>query len=381
MKIHIVCGPFYPQLHPRAFRYTELAKEFIRNGHEVRVTNYVTVDGFNYDEYAKEIGIKEFVRLGIYHKATKGDGPVSTRTKYPKLVKIRHLFTEYFLGGSTPYRSLVLSKKLMIEPDTDMIIAGSTPFITIFGTSYYLKHHKFPPSTTLIADSGDPYYYSSQNKRGPWFRIMEERAYKQFDYLSIPVETAIPCYDRLLPKHKIRVIPQGLNMKVLKLYDGEFSKPVKFAYCGVFYMNIRNPEFLFSFLDAQDLDFEFHLFMRYQEPAFTDMLNKYPKLKSKTIIVNSLERDKLIYELSRMDFLVNISNLSNTQIPSKLIDYGIANRPIYDCNEENFDRIKLLDFLNGNYHDSLQVDISKYDIVRVAQQFIDLYNEKNNNLK
>ena len=108
--------------------------------------------------------------------------------------------------------------------------------------------------------------------------------------------------------------------------------------------------------------------------------DKYKRLKAKTFIINSLDRDKLLYELSRMNFLVNISNLSNTQIPSKLIDYGITKRPIFDCNEENFDKTKLLDVLNGNYHDSLQIDISKYDIERVAQQFIDLYNEKNKNL-
>lgn len=377
MKIHIICGPFYPQLHPRAFRYNELAKEFVRNGHEVIITNYVTIDDFDYDEYAKQVGIKKIIRLGIYHKKGKGEGSVGNRTKHPKLFKLRFAISEYFIGGSKLYRSRILSNLLDIDSDTDIIIAGSTPFLTILGASYYLKRHSFKPSTTIIADSGDPFYYSKQDKRGPWFKFIEENAYKQFDYLTIPVETAIPCYNRLIPEQKIRIIPQGFNMRNLNLYKGEYSKPIKFAYSGVFYMNIRNPEFLFSFLNSQDIDFEFHLYMRYQEQAFTDMLNKYPKLKSKTIIVNSLERDKLLYELSRMDFLINISNLSNTQMPSKLIDYGIVDRPIFDCNEEYFDKSKLIDYLNGNYHDSLQIDVTKYNIEHVAEQFIHLYNEKN----
>ena len=378
MKIHIICGPFYPQLHPRAFRYTELAKEFVRNGHEVTITNYVTIDGFDYDEYAKQNGIKKIIRLGLYHKKGKGEGSVGNKTKFPKLFKLRFAISEYLIGGSKLYRSRILSKLIDIDHDTDIIIAGSTPFLTILGASYYLKRHHFLTTTTIIADSGDPFYYSKQDKRGPWFKYIEQNAYKQFDYLTIPVETAIPCYERLLPKQKIRIIPQGLDIKRLKLYDGVFTKPVKFAYSGVFYMNIRNPEFLFSFLNDLDIDFEFHLYMRYQEQAFSDMLAKYPKLSSKTIIVNSLDRDKLIFELSRMDFLINISNLSNTQMPSKLIDYGISKRPIFDCNEVNFDQQKLIDFLHGNYHDSLQINVENYDIEKVAQQFLNLYLEKNN---
>ena len=145
-------------------------------------------------------------------------------------------------------------------------------------------------------------------------------------------------------------------------------------------MNIRNPEFLFSFLDKQEIDFEFHLYMRYQEQAFIDMLNKYPRLKAKTFIVNSLAREDLLYELSRMDFLINISNLSNTQLPSKLIDYGIVNKPIYDCNEDNFNSSKLIDYLHKKFHDSMHIDVQKYNIEKVAKQFLDLHEEKRRNL-
>ncbi len=187
--------------------------------------------------------------------------------------------TEYFLGGSTPYKSLLLSKRLNIDKDTDIIIAGSTPFVSILGTSYYLRKNHFKTSTVFIADSGDPYYYSKQDRRGPWFKWIEKKTYTYYDYLTIPVETAIQCYNKIIPEEKIRIIPQGFNMRNLNLYKGEFSGPVKFAYSGVFYMNIRNPEFLFSFLDKQEIDFEFHLYMRYQEQAFIDMLNKYPRLK------------------------------------------------------------------------------------------------------
>ncbi len=61
MKIHIICGPFYPQLHPRAFRYTELMREFVRNGHEVTITNYTTIDNFDYDTFALQEGIKKSI--------------------------------------------------------------------------------------------------------------------------------------------------------------------------------------------------------------------------------------------------------------------------------------------------------------------------------
>ena len=52
MKILIVSRSFYPLNTPRSFRTTELAKEFIRLGHEVVLC--IPESDFDYSEFVKE---------------------------------------------------------------------------------------------------------------------------------------------------------------------------------------------------------------------------------------------------------------------------------------------------------------------------------------
>ena len=78
------------------------------------------------------------------------------------------------------------------------------------------------------------------------------------------------------------------------------------------------------------------------------------------------------YELSKMNFLVNIENISNTQMPSKLIDYGMSGRPIFSCQKDSFSEQKLNNFLNGDYSGSYEVDIEEYNIERIVENFIKL---------
>lgn len=372
MKIHIVGGFFYPYLGPRSNRITELTKEFIRLGHVVNVTIITETKGFNDAAYAKEIGINKWQNLRLYHKPAVGEKVVEgDKTKIP-LIPTLHKWANYLMGGNEIRHSIKINNALNIEEDTDMVIAISFPFQCIQGTSYYLKKHRLKKNCVLIAESSDPH---NGNNRAPWFKNVDKNAYSKFDYLTVPTSVAIPAYDGMIPKDRIRVIPQGFNFDNVRLYTGERTAPVKFAYSGSFFQGIRDPEFLFSYLNNLSRDYEFHWFMLYEEAQWIEMLERYPNLNAKTHRYTSLDRDTLIYELSKMDFLINIENSTSTQRPSKVIDYAITGRPILSFNKDNFKAQKLLDYLDGNYHDAMQVDISQYDIKNVAKQFLDLYEE------
>ena len=54
-KILIISKAFYPNISPRSFRATELAKEFSRQGHDVTVITEFTEDQ---ESLVKENGIK-----------------------------------------------------------------------------------------------------------------------------------------------------------------------------------------------------------------------------------------------------------------------------------------------------------------------------------
>ena len=55
-KILLVSGSFYPEISPRSFRTTELAKELARQGHDVTV--YIPTQGKNYSLFEKEHCLK-----------------------------------------------------------------------------------------------------------------------------------------------------------------------------------------------------------------------------------------------------------------------------------------------------------------------------------
>lgn len=368
MKIHILTAHYTPQIHPRAFRASELALEFKRMGHDVKISNLTFIDGFDYNQYTAQTGIS-IDNLNLYHHSLD---EALTSTKKTFLKRFKEFVSEYFFAGRLLFYSKRISNEINIAEDTDLLIALSTPFMDILGLSKYIKKTGAKVNFVSIADSGDPFYFSKQYKKAPWFYLIEKNAYKQFDYLTIPVESAIPSYERLIPKSKIRIIPQAFNLNNVRLFKGEISKKIKFAYAGVFYWDIRNPEFLFKYLNGLECDFEFHIFMRYADSKLHDVLSCFPKLKDKVILKLSVPREDLIYELSSMHFLININNVSNTQVPSKIIDYRISNRPILSFNSTDFKQESFERFMNGNYEDQLLVDITKYDIKNVAQQFIEL---------
>ena len=372
MKVHILTGHFYPQIHPRAFRSNELAIEFAKRGYDVTVTNLSTTAGFDYEEYGRANGIK-ILNMGLSTNTPTSDTVKPFKRSF--VGRTLAFLRNYLMAGSLLFTSKTIRDRLQIDEDTDLIIALSTPFKCILGLSYYLRKKK-SMKMVAIADSGDPFYYSKQYKRAPWFASIEKKAYQQYDYLTIPVESAIPSYNKLISVEKIKIIPQGFRMDNVKLYKGELPAVTNFAYAGVFYWDIRNPEFLFKYLNSLDLDFKFHIYMRFPDSILEEMLNQYSNLKQKVEVHFSVPREQLLYELSMMHFLVNINNKSNTQIPSKIIDYGITGRPIFSCNKETFTPSKLDSFMSGNYTDKMEFDISKYDIVNIVNEFMSLYQEK-----
>ena len=104
--------------------------------------------------------------------------------------------------------------------------------------------------------------------------------------------------------------------------------------------------------------------------AFKDLLG------DKLEIRKYIPRHDLVKVMSSMDFLINISNNSSVQTPSKLIDYSISKRPILnistsftDEEKENFES-----FVKSDYSAQYKVrNIEQYDSKNVCAKFINLY--------
>ena len=378
MKILILTGHFFPELHPRAFRAAELANEFARRDHDVTVALLRTIAHHSYEQYTQKYNVK-FQKLNIY-KQVGGSRIFSNNYRFhwqAVLYKVYRYLLEYFMDGSLFINAKKIAKRISIRNDVDFVISLSTPFMNHLAIANYRK--AFPHSNTIfVADSGDPFYRSQQTSRAPYFFYIEKYIYRAFDYLAVPSSKSIPAYIGMIDPSKLRVIPQGFNLSMVKLNEYTPSQIMNFAFCGVFYDDIRNPQFLLEYLLKVDSKYFFHIFLRHEDPVVSKMLAPYvSQMKNKIKIYYGVNRDDLLLTLSTMDFLINIDNLTTTQVPSKLIDYAIVKRPILSFNVNTFSSEKFNRFLERDYTDSLVIDVTPYDIKNVAAQFIDLTKPKN----
>ena len=376
MKIAILTAVFHPELHPRAFRAYELAKEYAIQGHDVEVFLLTRIKGFDYEQLSQELHIK-ITLLPLY---TRELGAENVFQQTHPLLRWIHWgyrwLLEYLLAGNLFAYSTRIAEHLKHEmQEKDMVIALSTPFMNLLGLAKYV--HQLPNNTkkktVYIADSGDPFYYSQQTKRALYFKWVEKWVYRHFDYLSIPTSDAIPAYAPLIPREKIQIIPQAFNMRDVHLSPAPTGDIPTLAYAGVFYQDIRNPEFLLQHLCTLTEDFRFHIYLRHRDPNITSVLDKYQKqLGNKLIIHYSVKRTELLYQLSQCHFLINISNTTSTQLPSKLIDYGITKRPVYSFDKQSFNPQVFAAFMHGDDTHAMPIDIRPYDIEVVTKQFIEL---------
>lgn len=376
MKIHIVTGAFPPDINPRSFRSAELAKQFAREGNEVIVTNLSYTSGFDYSELEKQMGIK-VINIPIYYHTQNESNKVLKLTRFESLIR---KVLKYFTSGKLFYYSRLIAKNLYIEKDTDLIISVSVPFVTHLAVSKYRRKNKKKfTGKCFVADSGDPFSTCQQFKIAPYFKLLERRVLKQFDYMSIPTELAIEAYTDLLPLSKIKIIPQGFDFEIKNILPPYVKNNVPtFAYAGVFYKGIRNPEFLFKYLSELNRPFVFNLFLREKDPFVDSILNKYHyALKDKVYVYYGMSRENLLPKLAMMDFMINIGNATRVQVPSKIIDYALVNRPFISFTEKNFNSSLFLDFMEGNFSEAEIVqNLNRYDIKNVSNQFLSLVKSK-----
>ena len=366
MKILIITQHIFPIQTPRSIRSTELIKELARRGHQVTI--YAVLGNYDYTPFEQEYGVKIKnipIHWEVYPYNSDGSGKRSIIDKIAG--KLFHRFE--FPLKEFYYRIPDIIKS---EDIFDVLISIAAPHHIHWGCANAKRKipDKFPQK--WIADCGDPFMKNdATNEHLKCFAKYERMFCSACDYITVPIEQAKDAY---YPEYrdKIRVIPQGFDFDLTNLETKPITNTVPtFAFAGMFYADIRNPRLFLEHLATIKKDFRFIVYTR-----FDNLLSDYKeRLNGKMIIRKPIPRTELIEELRKMDFLVNISNAhSPNQLPSKLIDYGIAGRPILDINPQNPDTKQIDDFLNGEYSTALKIDnLTDYHIQSVVKKFEELF--------
>src|SRR5690606_36344469 len=170
--------------------------------------------------------------------------------------------------------------------------------------------------------------------------------------------------------NKLIVIPQEFDIEDIKIAQYESNSIPVFAYAGVFYPEKRDPSQFLDWLCELDLEFKFIIYTK-SISVISPYINK---LGNKLEIRDYVPRDQLIFELSKVDFLINILNISSVQQPSKLIDYYLADRPIVDISSNFKEKSIVNEYFRGNYIKSHKyVDIDQFNIKSVVNKFEQLF--------
>lgn len=361
-KILIVCKGFFPQNSPRSFRATELAKEFALQGHEVTVlTPRVTV----HDDFEKQHNLK-IIDLGTL----KWKSPEFGNSKIGHILS-RILFRLLQLSIEYPDIELFFKvrKGLKHLSGFDLLISIAVPYPIHWGVAA-VWDKKVKPAKTWVADCGDPFMGEQTDSFRKWFyfKYVEKWFMHKADYVSIPIESAKNAYYSDFHQ-KIRIIPQGFKFDHIPDSVEPFSSGIPhFAYAGGFIPGKRDPRPLLNFLSTLTQDFRFYIYTNNGDLVDPYLSNLNPKL----IVHGYLPREQLLSEISKMHFLINFDNNTKAQLPSKLIDYAIVNRPVLNITRE-LDLKTIKEFLNFDYSKRMQLgNVSQYNIKNVASRFLEL---------
>lgn len=363
MKILIVTRYFTPDITPRSYRATELAKEFALQGHNVTVLTPRKAPEHADFEAEHGIIIKD---LGVqaYKSIPAGN------SKFTRFIS--RAFTRALLMA-LDYPSIEwmfkVRRALTRENEYDLLISIAAPHSVHWGTAWAWRNNR-SLAKTWVADCGDPYMGCTNDTFTKWphFAHLEKSFMRNADYVTIPVEGAISGY---YPEFhsKIHVIPQGFKIDN-SLMDQYVQNGIPhFAYAGGFSAGLRDPRPLLDFLTTIHLDFRFFVFS-----SNIDLIRAYKDTLGDKLVLNDIvPRDQLLKRLANMEFLINMQNRETTvQRPSKLIDYAICGRPVLNIGPY-LDPDVILQFLHGNYSTAMPIDdIEQYRIENVVARFLAL---------
>ena len=360
MKIVLIGQWAYPEQNPRAQRSWQLGLQFAREGHDV--TLYALLGkNYDYSQVEKEYGLK--VRnLGVSRNGLVDSEGNKSKRFVSRVVKT--LVNEYALYPGGDFDPMV-KKVLAYEVEIDLLISIASPHAIHWAVARHINRQKVK---TWVADCGDPFMLNPFDKHRSGMEKLERLWCEGCDFITIPLEEARKSY---YPEYseKIRVIPQGFDFKEVELPAYEKNSVPTFIFAGRAYSGLRDPEKFLDYLSNSDKEFIFKVFTN--SPKFF----QNETLASRMPVSGFIPRKQLLVELAKADFLLNLTNSSTVQSPSKLIDYGLSGRPVLDISSGFTDEEKrhFEEFLCGDYSSAHRITgLERFDIVNVAAAFLGL---------
>ncbi len=357
-------GYFYPEMTPRAFRTTELVNELSKKGHKVDL--YVPFKGNSHEGFEINENLNLYDLGSNPFKDIPGSKTWLLNFVYKILRRILIMFFEY------PNIGLMINiyKKIKNIQDYDLIISIAYPYPIHWGVAAVInRKYSNKRKPIWVADCGDPYFFnvSEVYKKLFYFKYIEKWMFRKVDFISLPrLEMKNNYFEEF--HDKIIEIPQGFDLENINRADYSKNEFLTFCYAGTFYPKSRDPRKFIEYILTKIPKFKFIIYTN--DTFLIEQFLDDPRIVLRELI----PRDNLIFELSKMDFLVNFNFDPVNQSPSKLIDYTISSRPILNV-QDNIDYEVIDEFFNFNFQNQFVFEnINRYNIKNIAHSFVNLIN-------
>ncbi|MBK6901348.1 MAG: hypothetical protein IPH04_00655 [Saprospirales bacterium] len=349
MRIILLTPYYFPYNNPRAHRWTEIAREWARQGWEVHVVCGRNPEGQSYGTQLERVwvhpagfnSLKELFHHwfpGIQRRvAPRGGLPKGSKGRFLRMLN-DWLFKSWYWPDDAwlwigPARRK--AARLLKKGQWDAMISVSLPFSAHWAAKKLKKQF---PQLPWLADIGDPFSLQSEHPlNNPLFyRNKNARAEKSVlnsaDWVTVTNEGLRQAYLQTWPdlNTRIHVVGPLASPQVAKTgFDLEEVQKFHIAYFGSFFKNIREPEPLLEFFAmlSRKKDWVLHFYGDIFE-NFYPIFEKYPSLKPYIRFHGLVSREDATAAMGQMNLLVLLGNTTDFQLPSKWADYLMSGKPI-----------------------------------------------------
>jgi hypothetical protein len=368
MNILIISHAYTPLISPRAFRWSTIAEIWARQGHHVDVVcNWYY--GLPRDESIQGVQIhrvggrfSERLRRQLDsspkaitsvtgNKIGISDGKATSFAASMMILGLKWLhdmtwkkiyWPDFACAWYLP--AFRLAARLTTHNRYDALVSVSIPFTShLIG----LRLKKKLPTIPWVVDVGDPFCFMDATPLNNHmlyhqFNVSAEKLiFKSANSISVTTPKTANIYKKIFPEssHKISVIPPLLDDRIK--YTGNNNKKetifnsnkITLSYIGNFYKVTREPEALLLLLRSllhQFPEFKKQLLLHIfgNLGGFKETFEAFSDLSSHIILHGAVSRDTVFRVIRETDFLINIGNRTNYQIPSKIVEYIASGNPI-----------------------------------------------------
>jgi glycosyltransferase involved in cell wall biosynthesis len=343
MKILIVTYSYAPDLNPRSFRWTAVARELAHRGHEVHVLCAAPEDPSDDDAGVVVHRVRDPLSAAVARAGSAGSHQTASRSGLRS--RLSALARGVWRGVRWPDYACGWigaatrgARALCSTHRFDALVSVSHPFS---GHVVGWRARRCAPHARWMVDIGDPFFLMrdpSPNNRllyAALSRRVEAKILAKADVVSVTTEPTRQAYVQHfgLPADKIRVIEPLLSLPPDPAPSSTADDGVtRLVFVGTLYRKLRSPRFLLTCFTAlrsalPRCRLELHFYGATNDCG--DELRGAVAGNEASVFVHGLVSRAAAHQaMVDAKVLVNIGNLSETQLASKVIEYMAMGKPI-----------------------------------------------------